>query len=251
MAEKRMYSKKITDSDDFISLSSSSQALYFHLNQGADDDGFNNQIQMAMYKAHASLDDLKVLLAKRFILQFDNGIVVIKHWWINNTLRKDRYTTTNFQEELQKLDIKENKSYTFKKEDSVWLPNGCHSIDKISIDKNNIYITHIDNLEYVKIKQEQYDKIKQDYPNIDIDDVIIKLDEYVRINKNKNKYKDWNLVLRKAIREDWFKKPVGYNKAKKEAPLPDWYNNYSDNLKKQNQECSEEIAKLAKGLFDD
>ena len=67
MAEKRMYTKKITDSDAFIELSSAAQALYFHLNQGADDDGFNNQIQLAMLKAHASIDDLKVLLMKGFL----------------------------------------------------------------------------------------------------------------------------------------------------------------------------------------
>ena len=69
MAEKRMYSKKITDGDDFIQMPASSQALYFHLNQCADDDGFNNQIQIAMLKAHASIDDLKVLMSKNFIIQ--------------------------------------------------------------------------------------------------------------------------------------------------------------------------------------
>ena len=74
MAERRMFTKKITDSDAFIEMSSAAQALYFHLNQGADDDGFNNQVQMAMWKAHASTDDLKVLMAKNFIIRFENGV---------------------------------------------------------------------------------------------------------------------------------------------------------------------------------
>lgn len=139
-----MFTKKITDSDAFIELSSSAQALYFHLNQGADDDGFNNQIQRAMFNAHATIDDLKVLMLKNFIIRFESGVIVIKHWRMHNTLRKDRYTPTNFQEELSMLNIKDNGAYTF--EDSgcqmvaKWLPDGCHSIDKISIDKNSIDI---------------------------------------------------------------------------------------------------------------
>lgn len=146
MAEKRMYSKKITDSDAFIEMASSAQALYFHLNQGADDDGFNNQIQNAIFKAHASIDDLKVLLAKNFIIRFESGVVVIKHWWIHNTLRKDRYTPTNFQEELKLLGIKDNKSYTLSNEENGRLPNGCQTVakrlpqssaDKIREEENN------------------------------------------------------------------------------------------------------------------
>ena len=114
MAEKRMFTKKVTDSDAFIEMSSAAQALYFHLNQGADDDGFNNQIQIAMLKAHASTDDLKILMAKNFIIRFESGVIVIKHWRMHNTLRKDRYTPTNFQDELKQLGIKDNKAYTLE-----------------------------------------------------------------------------------------------------------------------------------------
>lgn len=137
MAEKRMFTKKITDSDAFIEMSSAAQALYFHLNQGADDDGFNNQVQMAMWKAHASIDDLKVLLAKNYIIRFESGVIVIKHWRMHNTLRKDRYTPTNFQEELNQLGLKGNGAYTL----------GCQvvaerlpqsSVDKESIEEISI-----------------------------------------------------------------------------------------------------------------
>ena len=112
MAKKRMFSNAVTDSDAFIEMPSAAQALYFHLNQGADDDGFNNQIQLAMMKAHASTDDLKILMAKNFVIRFECGVIVIKHWRLHNTLRKDRYTPTNFQEELNMLGIKENGAYT-------------------------------------------------------------------------------------------------------------------------------------------
>lgn len=136
MAEKRMFSKKITDSDAFIEMSSAAQSLYFHLNQGADDDGFNNQVRIAMMKSHASTDDLKVLLAKNFLIRFESGVIVIKHWRMHNTLRKDRYNPTNFQEELKQLGIKENGAYTLGCQVvAERLPDGCHSIEEISIDK--------------------------------------------------------------------------------------------------------------------
>lgn len=137
MAERRMFTKKVTDDDNFMALSSSAQALYLHLSMSADDDGFCNQVAISMFKAHASVQDLQALLEKRYIYQFDNGVIVIKHWRMANALRKDRYTPTAFQEELSHLDIKDNGSYT-------WLPDGCQvvaerlpqvSIDKSSIDK--------------------------------------------------------------------------------------------------------------------
>lgn len=138
-----MFSKRITDSDAFIAMPSSAQALYFHLNQAADDDGFNNQIQTAMMKSHASIDDVKMLLMKRFIIQFESGVIVIKHWRMHNTLRKDRYTPTAFQEEFAQLHIKENQSYSLPDNYSGCqvvaerLPSGCRSIGKVSIGKIN------------------------------------------------------------------------------------------------------------------
>ena len=123
MAERRMFTKKVTDDDNFIELSSSAQALYLHLSMSADDDGFCNKVSTSMFKAHASVQDLQALLEKRYIYQFENGVIVIKHWRMANALRKDRYTPTAFKEELARLDIKENGSYT-------WLPSGCQVVAK-------------------------------------------------------------------------------------------------------------------------
>lgn len=141
MADRRMFSKKITDGDAFIEMSSAAQALYFHLNQAADDDGFNNQVQVAMMKSHASTDDLKVLMLKNFVIRFESGLIVIKHWRIHNTLRKDRYTPTTFQEELAMLNIKPNLSYTLGDGCQVVaerLPDGCPSIGKDRLDKDRL-----------------------------------------------------------------------------------------------------------------
>ena len=140
MAERRMFTKKVTDDDNFMALSSSAQALYLHLSMSADDDGFCNQVSISMFKAHASIQDLQALLEKRYIYQFENGVIVIKHWRMANALRKDRYTPTAFQEELAHLDVKGNGAYT-------WLPSGCQvvaerlpqvSIGKDSIEKDSI-----------------------------------------------------------------------------------------------------------------
>ena len=106
-----MFSPNIVESEDFISMPSSSQLLYFHLGMHADDDGFV-QPKIVMRMTGAAEDDLKVLIAKRFLLPFETGVVVIKHWLIHNLIQKDRYHATRFQEEKNRLFIKENKAYT-------------------------------------------------------------------------------------------------------------------------------------------
>lgn len=112
MAEKRMFSLSVVDTDWFLDLPLSTQALYFHLNMRADDDGFVDAPNSIVRKIGASKNDFDLLVAKRYVLKFESGIIVIKHWRMHNTIRQDRYKPTQFQEELKKLSIKENKSYT-------------------------------------------------------------------------------------------------------------------------------------------
>lgn len=108
---KRMFSDAIVESDAFLDMPLTSQALYLHLVMNADNDGFVNPKRI-MRLAGANDDDLRILIAKRFILAFDSGVVVVKHWWINNTKRLDRYVPTTYQTELAELVVKDNKSYT-------------------------------------------------------------------------------------------------------------------------------------------
>lgn len=112
MAEKRMFTQKIIDSDAFLEMPLSAQALYFHLNMRADDDGFVNNPKKITKYVNASEDDLKILLLKRFVIGFDSGVIVIKHWRMHNTIKKDRYHATDYIEEFSMLGIKQNKSYT-------------------------------------------------------------------------------------------------------------------------------------------
>jgi hypothetical protein len=107
-----MFAKTIIDSDAFIDMPLSTQALYFHLSMRADDDGFINNPKKIQRMIGASDDDLKVLIMKRFLLPFDSGVVVIKHWKIHNYIRNDRYKETVYQDEKARLTVKENGAYT-------------------------------------------------------------------------------------------------------------------------------------------
>ncbi|MDY2821033.1 MAG: replisome organizer [Oscillospiraceae bacterium] len=112
MAERRMFAKTIIDSDAFLDMPLSAQALYFHLSMRADDDGFINNPKKIQRAIGASDDDCKLLILKKFIIAFESGVIVIKHWKIHNYIQKDRYKPTIYQEEKNELIVKENKTYT-------------------------------------------------------------------------------------------------------------------------------------------
>lgn len=122
MAERRMFAKTIIDSDAFLNMPLSTQALYFHLSMRADDDGFINNPKKIMRMVNASEDDLRMLTFRNFIITFESGVIVIKHWRIHNYIRNDRYKETVYQDEKSMLNQKDNGSYTTNK--SVGLPLG-------------------------------------------------------------------------------------------------------------------------------
>lgn len=111
MAQRRMFSRKITESDQFLDMPMSSQSLYFHINMQADDDGFVGNVKTIKRMIGASDDDLKLLIAKQFLIPFDTGIVVIRDWKIHNYIQKDRYTETFYKHEKAMLETTDNKQY--------------------------------------------------------------------------------------------------------------------------------------------
>ena len=106
-----MFAKTIIDSDAFIDMPLSTQALYFHLSMRADDDGFVNSPRKIMKFVGATNDDMNILIARKFVIAFDNGVVVIKHWRIHNYIQSDRYKETNYKEQKALLTLDENKAY--------------------------------------------------------------------------------------------------------------------------------------------
>lgn len=215
MAEKRMLSKKVTDSDEFISMSSAAQALYTHINQSADDDGFSNQVQLCLWKAHASTDDLKMLLAKQFIISFDSGVIVVRHWKVNNTIQKDRYKETEFVEEKAQLSCGGRGLYT------KCIQDGNSLYPQISIDKNRLDKVSIGEdicaspaepakpsapqkhkygeYKNVLLTDEEYEKLKDEFPN-DYEERIERLSSYIA--SKGAKYKNHLATIRNWARKD-------------------------------------------------
>ena len=111
MAERRMFAKTIIDSDAFLDMSVTARLLYYDLSMRADDDGFVNSPKKIMRMVGASEDDLRMLAMRKFIIPFDNGVVVIKHWRIHNYIRKDRYNETTYSEQKELLEFDENGAY--------------------------------------------------------------------------------------------------------------------------------------------
>lgn len=112
MANKAIFSKTIIDTDAFLEMPATTQNLYFHLNMHADDDGFIGNPKRIGRMIGASDDDFKILIAKKFIIVFESGVIVIKHWRIHNTLSKMRYKETSYLDEKSQLLIKENNAYS-------------------------------------------------------------------------------------------------------------------------------------------
>ncbi len=111
MAQRRMFSKKITETDMFLDMPISTQCFYFHLNMNGDDDGFIGNMKTIKRMIGASDDDLKLLLAKEFLIPFESGVVVIKDWKIHNYIRKDRYSETVYKQEKNQLLENESGQY--------------------------------------------------------------------------------------------------------------------------------------------
>ncbi len=126
MAEKRMFSKTIVDGDDFLDLPPMAQLLYFHLGMRADDDGFVNNQRRIQSMVGASASDMNALKSGEYILTFDSGIIVIRHWRTNNLIRSDRYKPTVYVKERELLALEKDGSYTFKSDDTLPTDGGKH-----------------------------------------------------------------------------------------------------------------------------
>lgn len=151
MAEKRMFTNRITGSDPFKEMPLSAQALYFHLGMSADDEGFLNNAKSVQRSILASDDDMKLLIAKNFIIPFESGVVAIKHWKMHNTIQPSRLKETQYTEERSLLSVKENKAYTINLQDVDTLSADCQQnantccqdtaeirLDKIRLEENSL-----------------------------------------------------------------------------------------------------------------
>lgn len=201
MAERRMFAKSIVLSDAFLDMPMSARCLYFTLGMLADDDGFVGGAKSIMRQCGASQDDMLLLLQKRFVIGFDNGVIVIKHWRMNNYLQKDRYKKTNYTEELAQLQVEENGAYTeciqnvYTGKDSI----GKYSIDKNSIDNTICSEQNAHSLEFISlplndktnfsISEDEVNKYQELYPNVDVSQELRNMKGWLDANPTKRKTK--------------------------------------------------------------
>lgn len=195
MAQRRMFSNKITDTDRFIEMPLSSQALYFHLNMGADDEGFIDKAKKIQRTIGASDDDMKLLIAKGFLIPFDSGVVVIRHWRIHNYIRSDRFQSTLYQNEKEQLEFDKSKTANIKPFSSGLpnvIPNGYQMdtqvrIGEVRLDK--------DSLDKVRLDKTTYTGEKEEIP---YKEIIFHLNE-----KTGKRYSDKSNANRKLIKARW------------------------------------------------
>jgi hypothetical protein len=201
MAERRMFAKTIIDSDAFLDMPLSTQALYFHLSMRADDDGFINNAKKIQRMLGCNDDDLKILLSKNFIIPFETGVCVIKHWKIHNLIQKDRYKPTVYSEHKNKLSLKNNNVYTM---DTVCIQDVSKlepqvSIGKVSQGKEKTYLPSDFTVSERVIKWANEKGYR---------DLNKHLDNFILVAQSNNyKYTDWDAAFMRAIKDNWAKVP--------------------------------------------
>jgi len=222
LAQRRMFSRKITETDHFLEMPLSSQALYFHLNMGADDEGFIDKAKTIQRTIGASDDDMKLLIAKGFLIPFESGVVVIRHWRIHNYIQADRFQATIHQNEKEQLEFDKSKIASIKPLDQciqnvykmdTQVRLGEDSLDKDRLDKvNNLYsgedekksLSQIIKSSTVKINDRQIQQIQEyiglDNMTVDMIDYAIQLTEdagaesFNYLNKILKSWKDKGLT---------------------------------------------------------
>ena len=178
-----MFTMKIVDTDAFLDMPLSTQCLYFHLNMRADDDGFIGNPKRIEKIIGANDDDLKLLIVKRFVILFDDGVIVIKHWRMHNTLSRDRYVETSYTDEKRKLLLKDNGSYSL---------TGGNPIDDTKLIERSNRQTN---------KRRKIDEQKT-YSDKDIDlDKDLELDLDTELDKDKEKDINDLIVSKDTIRQ--------------------------------------------------
>ena len=218
MAERRMFAKSIVLSDAFLDMPMSARCLYFTLAMLADDDGFINSPKSIMRQCGSTTDDMNILIAKRFVLTFASGVIVIKHWRIHNYIQKDRYKESKYIEEKATLQIDQNGAYTECIQDvsnvDTQVRLGKDSIGKVSVGEDSIEDVTDNNVgnkppkavrhkyglyEKVLLTDEDYEKLKSEFPH-DYSERIARLDEYIA--STGKKYKNHLATIRSWARKD-------------------------------------------------
>ena len=233
MAERRMFAKAVVQQDAFIEMPLSAQALFFHLGMEADDDGFLDNAKRVLRSIGAADDDMRILLAKGFVVDVGDGVFVLRHWLVCNRLRSDRYKPTTYTEKARLLRVNPDKTYAPPSDaDTIGIPTDiptvatCHPQYRLGKDSIELGESkEIQNYQkkreskggradkppalprgehgYVRLTDAEHDRLTADYGADVVARAIACVDEKAAMTENKNGWKDWNLVVRRAIRDGW------------------------------------------------
>lgn len=227
MAERRMFAKTIVTSDAFLDMPPTARCLYFLLAMMADDDGFVNAPRSIMRQAGATLDDMNILIAKRFVLTFESGVVVIKHWKIHNLIKSDRYKETTYLEEKAMLTLDDKKAYTEVESapEPEWNQAGTNLEPQVRLGKDSLVKgSVVEDIEEaappkptrhkygsyknVLLSDEEYTKLTEEFPH-DYSARIERLSEYIA--STGKSYKSHLATIRSWARKDAEKQSKGGN----------------------------------------
>lgn len=285
MAERRMFAKTIIDSDAFLDMPTSARLLYFDLGMRADDDGFINAPKKIMRMTGSSDDDMRLLIAKKFVIPFENGVVVIKHWKIHNYIRTDRYVETKYKEQKALLTLDENNAYTL---DTTCLPVGIPSVnqvsgnwdtqvrlgkDRLELGKESIEIEEVKHApppkaeeketpkkelekihfaEFVTMTNDEYEKLVVAHGKELTDQCIQKLDNYK--GSNGKKYKsDYRAILSWVLDEvkKSYKPITSTNAQSSGNPFKDLLMQYERGEQNEQERIYADFSIVESGISDD
>ena len=235
-----MFAKTIIDSDAFLDMPPSTQAMYFHLAMRADDDGFINNPKSIMRIVGAKDDDIKLLIAKKFIIPFESGVVVIKHWRIHNYIQNDRYTETKYIDEKKQLIINEKNGYSLKEigllddeNDNVYTLDTQVRLGKVSIGKDSIELEREKTPRFIKPTVDEIKEYVKEKYDVDAELFAEKFYNFYESKGwvvGKSPMKDWKAAVRTwAVKDnmsakrniDNLKEVGGNNKKTKKSTLDD------------------------------
>lgn len=214
MAIRRMFSLEVVNTDCFLDLPQSAQCLYFHLGMRADDDGFLASPKRITAMVGCRDRDLQILIDQGFVLRFASGVCVIRHWKINNLIKKDRYKQTNCLTEKQLLSEDPTGAYTLE---PVGNPSGSDLEPQDRLGKDRIEKVRVEapvgaapagrtarsRYGWIRLSDKEYQSLLNDLGPEEAARCIAYVDECAQSTGNKNQWRDWNLVLRRCHRDRW------------------------------------------------
>ena len=201
MAERRMFSKRVIESDAFLGLSNSCQNLYFHLSMNADDDGFVDNAMSVLAQTKSGQKDLDTLIESGFLIHVSKYVYVITHWFLNNNIQKDRFHPTVYEQEKSLL-CRPKNIWKYLEGTPLYTENRPEEKKPEKVKKEIVEKKQYGSLCNVLLTDKEYQSLCDDFGKAMVTKKIEDMSLYIGDPKNAKKYSDYNLALRRWFRKD-------------------------------------------------